>query len=52
LQEYPEGKVDLEEGLVSFDRYCHVYVEGELEELVKECGGLEVEGKGWEKGNW
>ncbi|GMH51355.1 hypothetical protein TrRE_jg7909, partial [Triparma retinervis] len=52
MEEYPEGKIDLEEGLVSFDRYCHVYVKGELEELVRECGGLEVEGAGWEKGNW
>ncbi|GMI13725.1 hypothetical protein TrVE_jg4970 [Triparma verrucosa] len=43
--------------LISFDRYCHVYTEGELEKVVEEVGVVdgkrwEIEGKGWDAGNW
>jgi tRNA (uracil-5-)-methyltransferase TRM9 len=33
-------------------RYCHVYVEGELEGLVAAAGGLVVETSYYDKGNW
>jgi alkylated DNA repair protein alkB family protein 8 len=38
--------------LVRFERYCHVYRAGELEELGSAVEGLQVLDKGWEAGNW
>ena len=38
--------------LVRFERYCHVYKEGEIEEISGDVDGLEVVGGGWEAGNW
>jgi hypothetical protein len=33
-------------------RYCHVYVKGELEGLVDAAGGLVVDSSYYDKGNW
>ena len=35
-----------------FQRYCHVYKEGELEELCQSVPGCEIVETGWDKGNW
>lgn len=35
-----------------YQRYCHVYKEGELELLVSQIPGAEVVETGWDKGNW
>ena len=45
------GVADDKNGLVTFDRYCHVYREGELVELAREVEGLEVVECGWDSGN-
>jgi alkylated DNA repair protein alkB family protein 8 len=47
LAEYDERK-----GLVVFQRYCHMYREGELEELVSHIEALEVVDGGFESGNY
>lgn len=36
----------------TFRRYCHVYREGELDELFMELGGCIIESSVWDKGNW
>ena len=35
------GEVDEEKGAAVFQRYCHVYVKGELEKLIEETIGNE-----------
>ncbi|CAM9535428.1 unnamed protein product, partial [Ectocarpus fasciculatus] len=35
-----------------FQRYCHVYKEGELEELCLRVPNTEIIETGWDKGNW
>ena len=37
--------------LVTVERYCHVYKDGEMEELVAAAGGLQLLDKGWDSGN-
>jgi hypothetical protein len=39
-------------GELVFQRYCHVYKEGELEELCSSIPGCVVTESGWDKGNW
>lgn len=46
------GSVDAEADRVVFQRYCHVYVEGELAELVAATPGATVTKAWWERGNW
>jgi len=46
------GEVDEEGGRVVFQRYCHVYVAGELERLVKAHPQAAVDAVWWERGNW
>ncbi len=46
------GEVDEEGGRVVFQRYCHVYVEGELRELVESHPQARVDAAWWERGNW
>lgn len=52
------GSVVEKKGLVEFERYCHVYREGELEVLADKARGeggkkrWERVGGGWEEGNW
>jgi alkylated DNA repair protein alkB homolog 8 len=38
--------------IVVYDRYCHVYKEGELEDLCSRVPGCRVVESGWDKGNW
>ena len=45
--EYDEGK-----GLVVFQRYCHLYRLGELEEIVAEVAGAVLVDSGFESGNY
>ena len=45
--EYDEGK-----GLVVFQRYCHLYHKGELEELVSTIPSLKLLESGFESGNF
>ena len=45
--EYDESK-----GLVVFQRYCHMYREGELDELVAQVPELVLEESGFESGNY
>ena len=43
--------VDKQEDLV-FKRYCHVYKEGELEDLCSGVPGCRIHESGFDKGNW
>eukprot|EP00981_Chlorochromonas_danica_P013183 scaffold5939_cov165-Ochromonas_danica.AAC.12 len=38
--------------LIVYNRYCHVYKEGELEDLCSCLPGLEIVESGYDKGNW
>ncbi len=48
---YDGAEYDDRKGLVVFQRYCHMYKEGELESLVAEIDNLEVLERGFETGN-
>ena len=48
---YDGAEYDDRKGLVVFQRYCHMYREGELESLVSEINNLEVLESGFETGN-
>ena len=48
---YDGAEYDDKKGLVVFQRYCHMYREGELEKLVGEIDNLEVLESGFETGN-
>jgi alkylated DNA repair protein alkB family protein 8 len=48
---YEGAEYDDTKGLVVFQRYCHMYREGELESLVAEIDNLEVLESGFETGN-
>jgi alkylated DNA repair protein alkB family protein 8 len=39
-------------GDLIFQRYCHVYKEGELENLCSSIPNCSIEETGWDKGNW
>lgn len=39
-------------GELVFQRYCHVYREGELEGLCSGVPHCTIEESGWDKGNW
>ena len=45
------AEYDPEKNLVVFQRYCHMYRKGELEELAGRVDGLEVVGSSFERGN-
>jgi alkylated DNA repair protein alkB family protein 8 len=47
-----DAVVDMEKKAVVYKRYYHVFVERELEALVKECQGLEVVESYYDKDNW
>ena len=49
---YEGAEYDERKGLVVFQRYCHMYREGELEELVDEVDNLELVTSGFESGNF
>lgn len=40
------------QGALVFQRYCHVYRDGELEDLCSSVPGARVEEAGWDRGNW
>lgn len=40
------------EGSVVYQRYCHVYVEGELEDLVEKVDGLRLLESYYDRSNW
>ncbi len=48
---YDGAEYDERKGLVVFQRYCHMYREGELEDLVSQINTLEIEHSGFESGN-
>ena len=49
---YDGAEYDEKKDLVVFQRYCHMYREGELEEIVAEIDSLEVVDGGFESGNY
>jgi ubiquinone/menaquinone biosynthesis C-methylase UbiE len=50
-QTYDGAEYDERKGLVVFQRYCHMYRRGELDELAASVTGLEVVESGYETGN-
>ncbi|KAL7463241.1 hypothetical protein ACHAXS_003612 [Conticribra weissflogii] len=50
-ENYDGAEFDSKKNLVIFQRYCHMYRQGELEELVAQVPGLELMESAYEKGN-
>lgn len=48
----PCQHVTEEHGDLVFQRYCHVYKEGELEGICSSIPGCKLIESGWDKGNW
>jgi alkylated DNA repair protein alkB family protein 8 len=48
---YTNADFDEKKGLVVFQRYCHVYKKGEMEEIVHQVGGAKLVESGYESGN-
>jgi alkylated DNA repair dioxygenase AlkB/ubiquinone/menaquinone biosynthesis C-methylase UbiE len=48
---YKNADYDEKKGLVVFQRYCHMYKKGELEELVGRVPGVSLVESGYESGN-
>ena len=48
---YTNADFDEKKGLVVFNRYCHLYQKGEMEELVSEVGCARLVESGYESGN-
>lgn len=48
---YKGAQYNEEKDLVVFQRYCHMYKKGELEDLVAQIGGFEIVDSGFECGN-
>ena len=48
---YDGAEYDERKGLVVFQRYCHMYKEGERENLVSKIDSLEIIENGFETGN-
>lgn len=42
----------VEDEVVVYERYCHVYKEGELEDLCSQIAGCRVVETSWDHGNW
>jgi alkylated DNA repair protein alkB family protein 8 len=49
---YDGAEFDERKGLVVFKRYCHLYRQGELENLASRIKGVEICGSGYECGNY
>jgi alkylated DNA repair protein alkB family protein 8 len=49
---YEGAEFDERKGLVVFQRYCHLYRKGEMEELASRVPGLELIESGYESGNY
>ena len=41
-----------ERGMLTYQRYCHVYKEGELENLCRSIPGCRLVDRGFDRGNW
>jgi alkylated DNA repair protein alkB family protein 8 len=50
-EQYTHADYDDTKGLVVFQRYCHMYRRGELEELCSKIEGIQVIESGYESGN-
>jgi len=51
----PEGPcqhVEEENGQLVFQRFCHVYKKGELEDICSSVPNCRIIESGWDKGNW
>jgi alkylated DNA repair protein alkB family protein 8 len=48
---YTNADFDEKKGLVVFQRYCHLYQKGEMEEIVHQVGGVKLVESGYESGN-
>lgn len=48
---YEKADFDERKGLVVFQRYCHMYREGELDDLVRRVPGVRLLESGYESGN-
>jgi alkylated DNA repair protein alkB family protein 8 len=48
---YEKADFDERKGLVVFQRYCHMYREGEMEGLVQQVPGVRLVESGYESGN-
>lgn len=46
------AKADYEKRWIVYERYCHVYRKGELEELVQQVPGLRVVDAQYSRSNW
>jgi alkylated DNA repair dioxygenase AlkB/SAM-dependent methyltransferase len=51
-EKYKKADFDEKKGLVVFQRYCHMYRTGELEELVQQVPGAVLLESGYESGNY
>ena len=49
---YKGAEYDETKGLVVFQRYCHMYRQGELETLISQIEELEIVESAFESGNW
>ena len=49
---YENADYDERKGLVVFQRYCHMYREGELDEIAEQVSGVKVIESGYESGNY
>lgn len=50
-ESYDGAEFDEQKGLVVFKRYCHLYRQGELEELASRVKGVQISESGYESGN-
>jgi SAM-dependent methyltransferase len=50
-ENYTKADFDEQKGLVVFQRYCHMYREGELESIVQGVKGAKLIESGYESGN-
>jgi SAM-dependent methyltransferase len=49
---FKNAEYDDKKGLVVFQRYCHLYRQGELDEIANEVPGVHIEDSGFESGNY
>jgi alkylated DNA repair protein alkB family protein 8 len=48
---YTNADFDEKKGLVVFQRYCHLYRHGEMEEIIQQVSGAKLVESGYESGN-
>ena len=51
-ESFQNADYDDRKGLVVFQRYCHLYRQGELDEIANEVPGVHIEDSGFESGNY